>query len=320
MSLQLKPVARLQLFLKEFIMRNSDRSFPCRQRRGTKLTTRAIFFLFTLPAVLLYLYFIVYPLLNGLYYSLTDWNGVGRSYQFVGLANYYKIFHDKTSMSVVGRTFLYTLLLTVICTALSVFLAILLNREMKGKSVFRSIYFFPAVLSSITIGLIFNQIYNSLLPQVGSALGIGALSHSLLSSGKTAMWAILFINVWQGTALPTVIAIAGLQAIPVEIRESAKMDGASAWQEFCHVTLPLLMPTISVIIILNVRSGLMVFDYIKATTDGGPGFATMSIAMEIYKHAFTDMKFAYSSAESTVTFLLITVIAIIQLWCSRVKE
>ena len=202
----------------------------------------------------LYLYFIVYPLLNGLYYSLTDWNGVGRSYQFVGLANYYKIFHDKTSLSVVGRTFLYTLLLTVICTVLSVFLAILLNCEMKGKSVFRSIYFFPAVLSSITIGLIFNQIYNSLLPQVGSALGIGALSHSLLSSGKTAMWAILVINVWQGTALPTVIAIAGLQAIPVEIRESAKMDGASAWQEFCHVTLPLLMPTVSVIIILNVRS------------------------------------------------------------------
>lgn len=301
-------------------MKTSGGHFPTAKQRGAKLTTRAVFFLFTLPAVLLYLYFIVYPLLNGLYYSLTDWNGIGRSYQFVGLANYYKIFHDKTSLSVVGRTFLYTLLLTVICTALSIFLALLLNREMKGKSIFRSIYFFPAVLSSITIGLIFNQIYNSLLPQVGAQLGISQLSHSLLSNGKTAMWAILFIHIWQGTALPTVIAIAGLQAIPTEIKESAKMDGASAFQQLRHVTLPLMMPTISVIIILNVRSGLMVFDYIKATTDGGPGFATMSIAMEIYKHAFTDMKFAYSSAESTVTFLLITVVAIIQLWSSRVKE
>ncbi len=301
-------------------MKTSGGHFPKAKQRGAKLTTRAVFFLFTLPAVLLYLYFIVYPLLNGLYYSLTDWNGIGRSYQFVGLANYYKIFHDKTSLAVVGRTFLYTLLLTVICTLLSIFLALLLNREMKGKSIFRSIYFFPAVLSSITIGLIFNQIYNNLLSQVGAGLGISALSHSLLSNGNTAMWAILFINIWQGTALPTVIAIAGLQAIPTEIKESAKMDGASAFQQLRHVTLPLLMPTISVIIILNVRSGLMVFDYIKATTDGGPGFATMSIAMEIYKHAFTDMKFAYSSAESTVTFLLITVVAIIQLWSSRVKE
>lgn len=285
-----------------------------------RLYRRIVFFVFTAPAVLLYLYFIIYPMANGIYYSLTDWNGISRSYNFVGLQNYAGIFTNKTSVTIVGRTFLYTALLTVICTVLSVFLALLLNQKLKGRDFFRSVYFFPAVLSSITIGLIFNQIYNTLLPEVGKALSIDSLSKSFLSSGSTAMWAILFINVWQGTALPTVIAMSGLQSISNDVLESAKIDGAGVLQTVKNVTIPLLMPTISVIIIMNVRSGLMVFDYIKATTDGGPGFSTMSIATLIYKHAFTELKFSYSAAESTVTFLVITVIAIIQLWATRERN
>lgn len=284
------------------------------------LSKKGLFLLFTLPAVILYVFFIVYPLLSGLYYSLTDWNGIAKDYHFVGLQNYFSVFTDKTATAVIGRTFLYTILLVIICTSLSVFLAVLLNRKMKARSLFRSIYFFPAVLSSITIGLIFNQMYSNLLPAIGKSLGIDFLSKSLLGNGSTAMWAILFINIWQGTALPTVLALSGLQTIPEDIIESARIDGAGSWQTLRKIVLPLLLPTISIIIILNARSGLMVFDYIKGTTDGGPGFSTMSIAYMIYKHAFTDMKFAYSSAESTLCFLLITVIALIQLRITREKE
>lgn len=284
------------------------------------LSRNGLFFLFTLPAVILYLFFIIYPLLSGLYYSLTDWNGIAKTFNFIGFQNYISVFSDKTAKAVIGRTFLYTIFLVLICTTLSVFLAVLLNRKMKARSFFRSVYFFPAVLSSVTIGLIFNQIYSNLLPDIGKTLGIDFLSKSLLGKGSTAMWAILFINVWQGTAMPTVLALSGLQTISDDIIESARIDGANAWQTLRKITLPLLMPTISIIIILNARSGLMVFDYIKATTDGGPGFSTTSIAYMIYKHAFTDMKFAYSSAESTLCFILITVIAIIQLRITREKE
>ncbi len=284
------------------------------------LSRNALFFLFTFPAVVLYVLFIVYPMLSGIYYSLTDWNGIAKSYDFVGVQNYAAVFSDKTDRAVIGRTFLYTLLLVIICTSLSVFLAILLNRKMRGRSFFRSVYFFPAVLSSVTIGLIFNQIYSNLLPELGKAMGVEVLSKSLLGNSSTAMWAILFINVWQGTAMPTVLALSGLQTISGDIIESARMDGANDWQTLKKITLPLLLPTISIIVILNARSGLMVFDYIKATTDGGPGFATTSIAYMIYKHAFTDMKFAYSSAESTLCFLLITIIAIIQIRVTREKE
>ncbi len=279
-----------------------------------------LFFAFTVPAVVLYTVFIIFPLFSGLYYSLTDWNGIAKKYKYVGFSNYAKVFSDAKSISIIGRTFLYTFFLIIICTSLAVILALLLNHKMKGRSFFRSIYFFPAVLSSITIGLIFNQIYNSLLPMLGQALRIGALSKSLLSSGRTAMWAILMINVWQGTALPTVLAISGLQTISSDILESARIDGANTFQILRKITLPLLMPTISIIIIFNARAGLMVFDYIKATTDGGPGFSTMSIATMIYKHAFTDMRFGYSSAESTLCFILITIIAVLQLHFTREKD
>ncbi|MDD2213553.1 MAG: sugar ABC transporter permease [Oscillospiraceae bacterium] len=281
---------------------------------------KGVFIFFTLPAVFLYSFFIVYPLISGLYYSLTDWNGMSKTFHYVGLDNYHKILSDQTSLTIVGRTFGYTFLLVIICTFMAVLLALLLNRNIKGKSFFRAVYFFPAVLSSITIGLIFNQIYSNLLPVIGKTLHIPILSQSLLSNSQTAMFAILLINIWQGTALPTVLAISGLQTISNDILEAARIDGASHGQTLRYIKLPLLMPTISIIIIFNARSGLMVFDYIKATTNGGPGFSTMSIATLIYKHAFTDMRFGYSSAESTLCFLLITIFALLQLHMSRVKD
>jgi raffinose/stachyose/melibiose transport system permease protein len=278
------------------------------------------FFLFTVPAVLLYIIFIIYPLANGLYYSLTDWNGVSRTYNFVGLGNYFDVFKSNRSVMIILRTIIYALVLTAVCTVLSVILAILLNPKRRGQSFFRFVFFFPAVCSSITIGLIFNQVFSNLLPSIGKAMGIKFLSASLLSSSKTAMAAILLINAWKEVAIPTVLAIAGLQTIPEEIIESAKIDGATSRQTFWKVTLPLLMPTISIIIILIFRDGLMVFDYIQATTGGGPGFSTMSIAVQIYQHAFSEMKFAYSSAESTLVFILISLIAVVQLKITKMKD
>ena len=140
-----------------------------KNKTSKRLYRKIVFFVFTAPAVLLYLYFIIYPMVNGIYYSLTDWNGISKTYNFVGFQNYLAIFSNKTNVTIVGRTFLYTALLTVICTVLSVFLALLLNQKLRGRDFFRSVFFFPAVLSSITIGLIFNQIYNTLSPEIGRA-------------------------------------------------------------------------------------------------------------------------------------------------------
>ncbi len=278
-----------------------------------KRMKRSTYFFFTVPAVLLYLIFIAYPVLSGIFYSLTDWNGISPTYQFIGLQNYFNAFRDKLTMASVGRTFWYTIVMTVIVTALATLLAVLLNQKLKLQNFWRVTYFFPAVMSSITIGLIFNQIYYHVVPMIGKALNIELLSKNPLSNQKLAMWAIMFIQVWKETAIPTVLILAGMQSISADLYEAATIDGANRSQMFWNVTVPLVKPTIGVAALMSIRSGLMVFDYVKATTNGGPANATTTIAVSIYKHAFTDMKFAYSSAESIMIFIVIMLVALVQI-------
>ena len=274
---------------------------------------RSAYFLFTVPAVLLYLIFFAFPVVSGLFYSLTDWNGISPTFQFVGLQNYLSVFQDKLTMSAVGRTFWYTLVMTFLVTALSVLLAVLLNQKLKLHGFWRVTYFFPAVMSSITIGLIFNQIYYHVVPLVGKSLGIALLSKNPLSNRNLAMWAIMLIQIWKETAVPTVLILAALQSISADLYEAATIDGATGMQSFWNITLPLVKPTIGVAALMSIRSGLMMFDYVKATTNGGPANATTTIAVSIFKHAFTDMKFAYSSAESILVFIVIMLIALVQI-------
>ena len=274
---------------------------------------RSAYFLFTVPAVLLYLIFFAIPVVSGLFYSLTDWNGISPTFQFVGLQNYLSVFQDKLTMSAVGRTFWYTLVMTFLVTALSVLLAVLLNQKLKLQGFWRVTYFFPAVMSSITIGLIFNQIYYHVVPLVGKSLGIALLSKNPLSNRNLAMWAIMLIQIWKETAVPTVLILAALQSISADLYEAATIDGATGMQSFWNITLPLVKPTIGVAALMSIRSGLMMFDYVKATTNGGPANATTTIAVSIFKHAFTDMKFAYSSAESILVFIVIMLIALVQI-------
>ena len=274
---------------------------------------RSAYFLFTVPAVLLYLIFFAFPVVSGLFYSLTDWNGISPTFQFVGLQNYLSVFQDKLTMSAVGRTFWYTLVMTFLVTALSVLLAVLLNQKLKLQGFWRVTYFFPAVMSSITIGLIFNQIYYHVVPLVGKSLGIALLSKNPLSNRNLAMWAIMLIQIWKETAVPTVLILAALQSISSDLYEAATIDGATGTQCFWNITLPLVKPTVGVAALMSIRSGLMMFDYVKATTNGGPANATTTIAVSIFKHAFTDMKFAYSYAESILVFIVIMLIALVQI-------
>lgn len=278
-----------------------------------KRMKQSAYFLFTVPAVLLYLIFFAFPVVSGLFYSLTDWNGISPTFQFVGLQNYLSVFQDKLTMSAVGRTFWYTLVMTFLVTALSVLLAVLLNQKLKLQGFWRVTYFFPAVMSSITIGLIFNQIYYHVVPLVGKSLGIALLSKNPLSNRNLAMWAIMLIQIWKETAVPTVLILAALQSISADLYEAATIDGATGMQSFWNITLPLVKPTIGVAALMSIRSGLMMFDYVKATTNGGPANATTTIAVSIFKHAFTDMKFAYSSAESILVFIVIMLIALVQI-------
>lgn len=252
-------------------------------------------------------------MLNGIYYSFTNWDGFRRSYQFVGLKNFIKVLGDPRISKSMGFTFSYTVMLIAGTLVISLALAILLNSKLKLQGFFRSMYFFPAVLSLITVGLIFNQIFYQVLPAFGKSLGIEILSTNILANKNLAPFGILFVNLWQGVAVPTVLLLAALQSVPHELIEAAVIDGATGLKRFLTVQVPFLIPVINIILILSLRNGLTLFDYVQAMTGGGPARSTESIGFLIYSYAFKEMNFSYGITVAVMLFLIIGVISVFQM-------
>ena len=227
-------------------------------------------YLFVAIPVALQLIFFFYPLINGVFYSLTDWTGLTRNFNVIGLANYVKIFQDQAFYKSLGFTILFTIGLVVGEIVIGLWIASLLNRKIRAVGFFRTWYFFPAVLSTVTIGLIFSQLFNYGIPQIGELLGIDWLSSNLLFQEHTVFWSVLFVALWQGLAMPVVILLSGLQSIPDDIKEAAAIDGANKQQQFFQIELPFLLPSISMVFILAMKSGLTAFDLIYSLTKGRP--------------------------------------------------
>ncbi|MGN0563581.1 MAG: carbohydrate ABC transporter permease, partial [Candidatus Heritagella sp.] len=172
----------------------------------------------------------------------------------------------------------------------------------------------------VTVGLIWNELYLKVVPVFGQALGIEFLSKSMLGNPVTAFWAVLIVNLWQGCAQPTVLLIAGLQSVPKDVYEAATIDGANAWQRFKSITVPYLLPIISIIVITTAKGGLTIFDYIKALTDGGPNKATRAVGLLIYNDAMQGGKFSYAVAESMILFVLVAIISVFTIKGNSGKE
>lgn len=277
-------------------------------------------YIFVVIPVLLQLVFFFYPLVNGLIYSLTDWTGLTRKYNIIGFDNYVKIFQDPAFYQSLGFTLLFTVGLVVGEITIGIWLATLLNRKIRAIGFFRTWYFFPAVLSTVTIGLIFSQLFNYGLPQIGELLGIEWLSSNVLFQEHTVFWSVLFVALWQGLAMPVVILLSGLQSIPEEVKEAAAIDGANKRQQFFKIELPFLLPSISMVFILAMKSGLTAFDLIYSLTKGGPDGATKTLGLLVYDNAFTNNQFGYANALAVVLFVIITIISVVQITLSKKYE
>lgn len=197
---------------------------------------RATNILFTLPALLLYCVFFIYPVALGINYSFTDWNGIAKEYGYIGFQNYVNLFKNPFFWQSMRITLVYTLLLVVGVMSLALVLSLALNSLKRLQTFSKSVFFVPAMIGGVTIALIFDQIYYRVIPVIGQSLGIGALSQSPLATTKTALLAIVAVNIWQAAAMPTLIFMAGLQSVPEDLYESAMLDGASAWKRFCYIT------------------------------------------------------------------------------------
>ena len=275
--------------------------------------------LITIPVVLLFFCFNTLPLLKGVFYSFTNFKGYG-SYDIVGLRNYIDLFSDAR----VGNSYLFTLKYAVVCTiivnVISLILALGLNSKIKGKTVLRGIYFIPNILGGLVVGYIFSFFFTYILPAVGQTLGIEAISSSMLSSTKTAWFAIVLVGAWQSIAMNTIIYISGLQTVPEDVYEAGSLDGATGWKKFKNLTFPLIIPFFTINLVLCMKNFLMVFDQIMALTKGGPSQSTESISFLIYNNGIDGGQFGFQSANAVVFFIVIVAVSVCQMRFMGKKE
>ena len=277
-----------------------------------KSESSRIYYYMIIPAVVLFFTFHTYPALQGIFYSFTNSKGYG-TYDFVGLKNYINLFKDGRALDAYIFTFKFAVISTILVNVVSLILAIALNSRIIFQKLLKSIYFLPLVLSVLIISYIFNYIFTYLIPDAGKAIGIEVLSKSILGNPELAWIGIVFVAVWQACAFNTIIYLAGLQTIPIDLYEAANIDGASGWQQFRYITFALIAPFFTVNMVLAMKNFLMVFAHVVALTGGGPGRATESISLLIYDGGFNGAEFAYQSANAVIYFFVILTISIIQI-------
>ncbi|MEU5870840.1 sugar ABC transporter permease [Glycomyces sp. NPDC047369] len=278
--------------------------------------------LFLLPVAVVFIVLFLVPLAQSCYYSLTDFNGYTADAEFVGLENYTTIWRDTSMLSALGFTLLYAVTTTVAITVLAIPLAITLNQRFFGRDVVRSVFFFPSVLSIAILGLVWGFIFAPLGSGViNSVIGwFGAAPVPWLADATLAKLSVIVVAVWAGTGWHTVLYLAYLQAIPSEFYEAARIDGASRWQQFRHLTLPLLTPAITVSQLLLLTGGLKVYDLPYTLTKGGPGFATRTLTQSIIENGIAQSEIGKASALSVVFFLAVGLLIVAQLALSRRLE
>lgn len=289
-------------------------------RTLTRQEKRTYFFL-SLHGVVLYALFFLIPVLFGVFYSMTDWNGISQTYNFVGLKNYFTLIKDSRVLNSLSINAVYTVAFVLIVNLQAVVLALLLNsQQLKFRKSFRAIYFFPAVLSMVVVGLIFDQIFYHVVPRIGDGLGIELLQRNILGNLDLAMWGVLCVSVWRNTAVPMVLILAGLQTVPNELIEASILDGANKRQRFFKVIFPFLIPSLNMTLVLTIKHGIMVFDVIMAMTGGGPGRSTEAIGLLVYNLGFDEMRFGYASALSLILFGIIAIVSFTQISALKSRE
>ncbi|WP_439425106.1 carbohydrate ABC transporter permease [Oenococcus alcoholitolerans] len=283
------------------------------------MARKKIFLLMTVPFLLIFFLFDTVPLLTGFVYSLTNSKGFG-SFNFIGFDNYIRLFTDGSVLSSYLFTFKFAIVTTIAVNILGLALALLLNSNLKFKTFFRGVYFFPYILGGLIVGYIFNYIFTFIIPSFGRSIGWNFLSSSILGSTSHAWIGIVITVAWQSIAFNVLIYISGLQTIPEDIYEAAKMDGSSSWNTFWRLTFPLLAPFFTINLVVSMRNFLMVFDQIMSLTAGGPASATTSISMLIYQKGLNGNQFGYQSANSVIYFIIIVIISVLQLKVLNKRE
>ena len=269
------------------------------------------FILFILPAFLIYLLFSIVPFLYTVFYSFTDYTDMNPvNLHFVGISNYLKVFHTPLMTTAIKNSVIYAILLTSFQTILALPLAVVLDKKLKTRNLLRAVYFFPAVFSSLIIGYLWNFIMSSsdygLVNNLFHLMGLETFN---FFTANRALFSVIFTQVWQWTGWAMVIYLANLQSISKDLYEAADIDGTSGLQRFFYITLPLMCPSVKIIVVTGLIGGMKVFDIIYSMTSGGPGNATETVMTVMMKKGISDGFYSTGAAFGVCFFIIVLVIS-----------
>jgi ABC-type sugar transport system permease subunit len=275
---------------------------------------------FLIPILLVLVVLYIVPMAQSISYSFTDFSGYANDEKFIGFDNYAAIFRDPSMLSALGFTVFYALATTVLVTVFAIPLALVLNQRFAGRNFVRAAYFFPAIPSVAVLGLVWGFILNPLGSGVlntviHAATGLGPIPW--LSDQTLAQLSTVAVTLWALTGWHAILYLAYLQSIPTDYYEVATIDGASAWQRFRYVTLPMLIPAMTVSQLLLLTNGLKVYDLPFTLTRGGPGFATRTLTQSIIENGIAEAQVGRASALSVLFLIVVGIVILTQLAVSR---
>lgn len=282
---------------------------------------RNVLLLFIVPALLMYVTFWILPVLMSFFYGVTNWSGMG-DYKFIGLNNFKYLLKDGTMFNSMKNTVIYAVFVVTYGNIQALTLALILNKKLKAKGFFRTVFYLPALFSTIVVAFLWSYVYApyyGMISEVFHKLGFSVVPN-LLGQKETSLLASAFVETWKTSGTMTIIYLAGLQNISEEVIESAKIDGCTGWQAIRFVKIPMLSNTITINVMLGLIGGFKSFDYVFALTGGGPGNSSSTLMYSIYKMAFVESQFGKAEALAAVAFVFILIISVIVLRIMKRKE
>lgn len=277
-----------------------------------------------MPAFLLFAAFKLVPAILGIWYSMTNWNGINpsSSCRFIGLTNFIEIFSEDINFwNSMLFTLKYVLVITVVMNLTALTLALLIENLNKRKGIFRTIFYMPNMISMIIGGYMWYFIFSQVLYYISEHTALKFLNVSWFGDTRFSFIAIIIVAVWGGAGYLMVIYIAGLQGVPASLSEAAVVDGATSMQRLKYITLPLMKQSFTICLFVTLNNAFQVFDVVYALTGGGPGRATQVVAINIYEEAFSrSNRFGYATAKSTILFLVILAVTLIQVNVMKRRE
>lgn len=238
-----------------------------------------------LPVILMFVIFFIIPVIGGIFISFTDWDITRSGVDFVGIENYISVLDDSSVQTAIKNTLIFAAAIVVARNVLALALAVVLSKPLKTRTFLRTMFYIPSVLSYVVVGIMFNALFqmDGTINQVLNFFGIEC-NREWIASADTALFTVIVEDVWKWTGFHMMIYIAGLASIPQDFYEAAKIDGASAWKQFRYLTLPLLIPALTINITQSVIGGFRVFEQVLTLTKGGPGHESTVVGMMIYEY------------------------------------